>query len=394
MPIVSYLLQIMGLLLVMAGLTACQSVPRPAASLHPVPVTSDRFVLSSPDQEVVGELQVVIAGPNDTLPALARRFNLGYEEIIAANPGVSIEWPRGMRVVLPTRFILPNAPRQGIVINLATLRLFYFPPPAEPGGLRQVITHPIGIGREGWSTPLGKTRIVRQVAGPTWNVPDSIRREHAAEGDLLPGSVPPGPDNPLGTHALYLTWPRYLIHGTNKPGGVGMRVSHGCIQLYPEDIIPLYEQVKVGTPVYVVNQPMLAGWHEDMLYLDAHLPLRDDGRNWRKGVRTLLKAEAVKGAGQEGIAAVDWDKVTQLVAKPRGVPAPVLVGAPPLETVLANTQVVENSVPEGANYRVELSIFSIRRASLTQTSQRSPDGAELAERNPGSFWGTQNGNIR
>lgn len=371
MPIVSSLLRIMGLLPVLAGLTACQSLPRPPAPLHPPPVASDRFVLSSPEQDVVGELQVAIAGPNDTLPELARRFNLGYEEIVAANPGVSIESPRGMRVVLPTRFILPDAPHRGIVINLATLRLFYFPPPAEPGGPQQVITHPIGIGREGWSTPLGKTQIVRKVAGPTWNVPDSIRREHAAQGDRLAGSVPPGPDNPLGTHALYLGWQRYLIHGTNKPGGIGMRVSHGCIQLYPEDITPLYEQAKVGTPVYVVNQPMLAGWHEGMLYLDAHPPLRDDGRNWRKGVRTLLKAEAAKEAGKAGVAAIDWDKVTRLVAKPRGVPAPVLVGAPPLETVLANTQVVENSAPEGANYyqRADPDIPSLRRAGLTQVNR-------------------------
>ncbi len=370
-PMVSCLLRRVGLLLIMAGLTACQSVPRPAAPLYPPPVASDRFVLSSPEQKVVGDLQVVIAGPDDTLPALARRFNLGYEEIVAANPGVSIESPRGMRVVLPTRFILPNAPRQGIVINLATLRMFYFPPSTEPGGPQEVITHPIGIGREGWSTPLGKTQIVRKVAGPTWNVPDSIRREHAAQGNRLPGSVPPGPDNPLGTHALYLSWPRYLVHGTNKPGGIGMRVSHGCIQLYPEDIAPLYEQVKVGAPVHVVNQPMLAGWYENMLYLDAHPPLQDDGRNWRKGVRPLLKAEAVKGgAGKGGRAAVDWDRVSQLVAKPRGIPAPILVGAPPLETVLANIRVVENSAPEGANYqREEPSIPSVRRTGLSQVSR-------------------------
>ncbi|MFO1431826.1 MAG: L,D-transpeptidase family protein [Candidatus Competibacteraceae bacterium] len=371
MPMVSSLLRTAGLLLFMVGLAACHSVPRRPAPLHPPPVASDRFVLSSPEQTVVGELQVVIAGPNDTLPELARRFNLGYEEIVAANPGVSIESPRGMRIVLPTQFILPHAPRQGIVINLATLRLFYFPPPTEPGGPQEVITHPIGIGREGWSTPLGKAQIVRKVAGPTWNVPDSIRREHAAQGDRLPGSVPPGPDNPLGTHALYLSWPRYLVHGTNKPGGIGMRVSHGCIQLYPEDITPLYEQIKVPTPVYVVNQPMLAGWHGGMLYLDAHPPLGDDGRNWRKGVRTVLKAEAAKGeAGKAGVEAVDWDKVNRLVAKPRGIPVPVLVGAPPLETVLANIQVVENSVPEGANYqREEPSIPSVRRAGLSQINR-------------------------
>jgi L,D-transpeptidase ErfK/SrfK len=214
------------------------------------------------------------------------------------------------------------------------------------------------------------------VTGPTWNVPDSIRREHAAEGDHLPGSVPPGPNNPLGTHALYLSWQRYLIHGTNKPGGIGMRVTHGCIQLYPEDIPSLYEQVKVGTPVYVVNQPMLAGWHEGMLYLDAHPPLRDDGRNWRKGVHTLLKAEAIKGGGGPGTVAVDWDKVAHLVAKPRGIPAPILVGAPPLETVLKNTPVVENSTPEGANYRQEPKLSELTNQITT------PDENTEAELSP------------
>ena len=351
MSLISTLSRAVLLLLCVANLTACHSIPaswfswlgytrqRPAP--QPVPIASDRLVLSSPTDDVVGQLQVVVAGYNDTLPDIARRFNLGYEEIVAANPGVSIDTPRGMRIVLPTQFILPPAPRRGIVINLATLRLFYFPPTPEPDGSQVVITHPVGIGREGWTTPLGQTRIVSKEQAPRWYVPASIRREHATWGDPLPSQVPPGPRNPLGTHALHLARPGYLIHGTNKPGGIGMRVSHGCIQLYPEDIVSLYAQVPVGTPVTIVNQPVLAGWYQGTLYLEAHPPLQDDHRNWRKAVRPLIASRAAQAKADQPVIAVDWDKVNRLVAKPRGLSLPVLVGTPTLEEILASTPVVD-----------------------------------------------------
>jgi len=370
---VSILLRRALLLIALIGLAACQTLPFPLAKgfRHsppplPAPIASDRFLLSDPDQEVVGQLQVVVTTAGDNLINLARRFNLGYEEIVAANPGVSVfAPPPGTRVVLPTRFVLPDAPREGVLINLGTMRLFYFSPP-ESDGTQQLITHPVGIGREGWSTPIGKARIVRKVAGPTWYPPASVRREHAAKGDPLPASVPPGPDNPLGTHALYLSWRRYLIHGTHKPPGVGMQVSHGCIRMYPEDIIPLYEQATVGTSVHVVNQPMLAGWRDGMLYLDAHPPIEGDNRNWRERVRDVVEAKAAKGKADSDDVAVDWDKVDQLAAEPRGLPVPVLVGAPNLDTVLARTQVVENTVPAEANYREAQDNRSAGTVSLTK----------------------------
>ena len=178
----------------------------------------------------------------DTLSDIARRFNLGYDEVVNANPGVDPVAARApaRRIVLPTQFVLPDAPHEGIVVNLAALRLYYFPKAAksEP---RQVITYPIGIGMVGWATPTGTTKIVSKRKDPFWTPPASVRKEHAAEGDILPARVPPGPDNPLGAFAMNLGWPSYLMHGTNKPAGVGMRASHGCIRLYPEDIATLFQ---------------------------------------------------------------------------------------------------------------------------------------------------------
>ena len=187
---------------------------------------ADTFPLS-PNSDVVGELRIIIAKHEDTLSDLARRHNLGYNEIVDANPTVDPWLPgAGTPIVLPTQFVLPNAARQGIVLNVATMRLFYYPP-TKPGEQTVVITHPIGIGKEGWSTPLGTTQVVAKQKDPAWNVPVSIREEHAKKGDPLPAIVPPGPDNPLGQFAMRLGLPSYLIHGTNKPYGIGMRVSHG-----------------------------------------------------------------------------------------------------------------------------------------------------------------------
>jgi hypothetical protein len=164
--------------------------------------------------------------------------------------------------------------RSGIVINLAALRMYYFPP-RKPGELQTVVTHPIGIGRVGWSTPLGATKVTSKRENPVWHPPASVRKEHAADGDPLPARVPAGPDNPLGKYAMNLGWPSYLIHGTNQPYGVGIRASHGCIRMYPEDIAALYDDIPVGTKVTVVNQPMLYGRRGDQIYLQS-FPVFED----------------------------------------------------------------------------------------------------------------------
>src|SRR5437016_4910932 len=216
----------------------------------------------TPEQKVVGEVREYVVQPGEGLNDIARKFSLGYTALAAANPGVDQFMPGvGRRLIIPSLYVLPDAPRQGVVINLAQYRLFYFP----PGGSR-VETFPVGLGEIGKTTPLGATRVVRNEANPTWHPPLSIR----AERPQLPAAIRPGPDNPLGQYALYLGWPRYLIHGTNKPDGVGRNVSHGCIRLYPEDIAKLFAAVAVGTPVRTVERPATLGWTDDGLYLQIY----------------------------------------------------------------------------------------------------------------------------
>jgi L,D-transpeptidase ErfK/SrfK len=320
-----------------AALSACQNVPDVRGGLlqegpliEPIkeeeaPARVDAFHLRD-DSDVVGLLQEAAARHEDTLFDIARRYDLGFREIRAANPGVDVWLPKeGTRVVIPSRFILPDAPREGIVLNLAAFRLFYFPPPGIDGS-RIVITHPIGIGREGWTTPLGLTRVASKVASPTWIPPPSIRREHAAAGDPLPASVPPGPANPLGAYAMRLARPKYLIHGTNKPDGIGMRVSHGCIQMFPEDIKMLFRQVPVGTPVRIVNQPYLAGWQDGVLYLSARKPLEEQAKAWNGSLQPMIKA--VEKAAQTPDMPIDWAKAETLARAGHGFPMPISQHSP------------------------------------------------------------------
>ena len=233
-------------------------------------------------------VQVVKATKDDTLTDIARRFNVGYEEIVRANPKVDPWLPgEGREIVVPTQFVLPDAPRTGLVINIAAMRIFYYPP-AKRGEPQVVITHPIGIGKVGWRTPEGVTKIVRRQKDPTWRVPVSVRKEHHENGEDLDPVIGPGPDNPLGKYAFYLQWPSYLIHGTNKPAGVGLRSSHGCIRLYPEDIEQFFNMVPIGTQVRVVNQPFVFGWRDGQLYMQPFDVLEDDSRDWKKAQKKLL----------------------------------------------------------------------------------------------------------
>jgi L,D-transpeptidase ErfK/SrfK len=240
------------------------------------PAPANHYIIESPEQTVVGVPQVVLTGGEDTLSDLARAYGLGYDELIAANPDVD-PWLPGDQtpILLPTQFVLPAVEREGIVLNIASKRLFYFP--QMPEGQSQVVkTYPIGIGRVGWETPLGAATVIAKAVDPAWYVPASVRREHAEMGDPLPSVVPAGPDNPLGSRVLKLDMPGYLIHGTNQPYGVGMRVSHGCVRLYPENIEYLYELVNVGEPVQIINEPFLLGELDGDVIFEAHEPLEDD----------------------------------------------------------------------------------------------------------------------
>lgn len=285
------------------------------------PISRNYFVLESPEQSVIGVPQIVLTRKEDTLSDLAREYGLGYDEIISANPDVD-PWLPGDNtpVLLPTQYVLPDVPRTGVVLNIASKRLFYFPESTD--GQPQVVqTYPIGIGRVGWETPIGATTVVAKARDPAWYVPASVRREHAELGDPLPAVVPAGPDNPLGTRVLKLGLPGYLIHGTNKPYGVGMRVSHGCVRLYPENIELLYSLVDVGVPVNIINEPFLIGRLGDELYFESSAPLDEDPVDPDERLNSLFESyplesddETVMVLGQD-----DRNQVRSIVSMSNGV---------------------------------------------------------------------------
>lgn len=237
---------------------------------------ADTFTLPPADLDLIGGFGYTNAGREDTLLDIARRFDLGQNEIVNANPDVD-RWMPGENtlVFLPKRYILPKAPRSGLILNIAEMRLYYFPKMGK-NQIPKVSTYPVSIGRMDWRTPLGTTKIVGKKENPTWTPPASIKAEHAAKGDPLPDVVPAGPDNPLGLFAIRLGIPGYLIHSTNKPYGVGMRVSHGCIRMYPEDIEILFPETKIGGKVHIVDEPIKLGWFADTLYVEAHPPLEEN----------------------------------------------------------------------------------------------------------------------
>ena len=227
------------------------------------------------DIDLVGTIRITEAREDDTLLDVARRFGIGQDEIVLANPDVDRWLPRaGTKVVIPSRYILPMAERSGIVLNVPEMRLYYFPPVAarQPS---QVLTYPVSIGRMDWETPIGFTKVLSKSENPSWRPPKSILEEAEARGEPLPEVIPPGPDNPLGNYALRLARPGYLIHGTNKPFGVGMRVTHGCVRMYPEDIETFFPLVPVGASVQIVDQPVKIGWLFGTLYIEIHPPLEE-----------------------------------------------------------------------------------------------------------------------
>jgi L,D-transpeptidase ErfK/SrfK len=325
--------------------------PAPKPQL-PKPTATHHFVLD-PKSDIVGYVQRTTVGKDDTLPDIARRFDVGYEEMLTANPGVDPWLPgAGREVVVPTEYILPAAPHEGVVVNVAAMRIFYYPP-HKKGEPETVYTHPIGIGKVGWKTPEGTTKIVSRQKDPVWVVPKSVREEHAEDGEVLPAQVPAGPDNPLGQYMFRLGWPSYLIHGTNKPYGVGMRSSHGCMRLYPEDIAVFFDLIPIGTKVTVVNQPYLFGWRDGALYLQAYAVMEDDSRNWSKDRKRLLAnllQPKQRGKIQQHDAEIDWQRVGDLAHSPRAVPVPISGGRDGIDAIIAKSSLVENTLPKGSNW--------------------------------------------
>jgi L,D-transpeptidase ErfK/SrfK len=356
-----------GLLLatLLAGCMKEPVVPLPPPAPKPVappraasPGPQLTFELA-PQQQVLGETQVTRVRGDETLLDIARRFHLGYDEVEWANRGVDVWIPgHGREVVLPVAQILPDAPRSGLVANLAARRLFHFLPP-DAGGKRRVVSYPIGIGREEYPTPMGTTRVTRKRAYPDWRVPASVRRAHALRGDPLPAVVPGGSDNPIGTHVLDLGWPTYIIHSTNKPTGTGLRVTHGCLQLYPEDITRLYDQAEVGSDLTVVDQPILAGWQGERLLLEVHKPLEEHAMTATaaEAVAAVAIRKALAARGRDD-STVDWDRVRTYVQLQPGYPLPI-----------------ERSAPDQASFLAQAPLY----AAPVQQAQRAAPSAPAAD---------------
>jgi L,D-transpeptidase ErfK/SrfK len=270
-------------------------------------------------QDLIGEPARAQAEQKDTLPDIARQNHLGFDEIVAANPGVDTWLPgAGATIRLPLQHLLPDVPRTGIVVNLPDGRLYYFH--ADAAGRSVVEVYPISVGQMDWKTPIGVTKVVQKEKNPTWYPPKSVRDKHLQDGDVLPPAIPPGPDNPLGEYAMRLGVPggAYLIHGTNNPVGVGMQITHGCIRLYPEDIAFLFGEVAVGMDVRIVNQRIKTGWVEGALYLEVHRPLEAVNPKDVEDLTALTRA--IVAATQERRVSIDWDQAELVFAEAGGTP--------------------------------------------------------------------------
>jgi L,D-transpeptidase ErfK/SrfK len=282
-----------------------------------------QYPLTDAGALMFGEVETITAHGEDTLPDLARRYGLGYEEILRANPGVDTWLPgEGTTIVIPGQRLLPPSIREGIVVNLPEHRLYFFPKPKK-GETPQVITYPVSIGKMDWNTPLGKTRVVDKRKNPSWIPPDSVRKEHEERGDPLPPVVKSGPDNPLGLYAMRLgiTPGAYLIHGTNNPIAVGMAITHGCIRMYPEDIEALFPLVAVNTPVWLVNEPVKVARVDGQVWLEVHPPIDDQGQSAEIDLESFY-ALANSALG-ETPAAIHWDFVLATLKEANGLPAMV-----------------------------------------------------------------------
>lgn len=277
--------------------------------------------------DLIGELKTTTVKPNDTLLDIGRRYGIGYEELRRANLDVRVWNPdTGTKVTLPTQHILPPGPREGVVVNVAEMRLYYYPPITE-GEPPRVETYPISIGRVAWQTPLGETRVTTKVTNPAWYPPKSIIEEHAEQGNTLPNVVPPGPDNPLGEYAILLDIPGYLIHGTNRPDGIGMRVTHGCIRMLPEDIERLFPRLPVGTTVRLIDEPVKYGWSKDgILHVQAYPSL-----DVAEGTPLSRIIDEVSEVIKDHHYPLDYARLPDIIKAPGGQPQPLTLVEVPVE---------------------------------------------------------------
>ncbi len=277
----------------------------------PIPAACSTVFHFDNQNELLGSINRYTVKNDESMYEIARTYKTGFNEIVAANPGIDPIIPgNGTSIIIPTSWLLPDSSRaSGIVVNVSEMRLYYF---FKKKGTVVVKTYPIGIGDEGTDTPLGRFTIVEKIANPAWNVPESIRKEKPE----LPAVVPPGPDNPMGSHALRLSRRTVLIHGTDVPWGIGSRVSHGCIRLYPEDIVELFSIVPLRTGVTIVQQPVKVGVSRGHVYLEVNKDEDLKSFDYKSKAVDLLRKRGL-------LDGVNMDKVAKVVREKRGFPVDI-----------------------------------------------------------------------
>lgn len=295
-----------------------------ALLLLPISAKAVEYELRPDGGDIFGKVERITTRYEDTLIEIARRYSLGYEELVRVNKGVDPWLPgEGTQVVIPGQRLLPPSNREGIVVNLPEHRMYFFPK-AKKDEVPRVMTFPVSVGKMDWQTPLGATKVVSRQKDPAWYPPESVRKEHQARGEPLPLVVPPGPKNPLGRHALRLNIPggAYLIHGTNNPDAVGMAVTHGCLRMYPEDVAVLFDAVIVGTKVDLINEPLKMTRVDGEVWIEVHPPIDAEGQTSTVKLEDFeARLDALLG---EAEVAINWDIALEALRNANGIP--VMIG--------------------------------------------------------------------
>jgi L,D-transpeptidase ErfK/SrfK len=279
-------------------------------------VFATAYTIPPAQESLIGQVKYGYAAWGETAATVAERYDLGFNALQKANPHLRFEraLPKGAALTLPTQHLLPNQAREGIVINLPEMRMYYYLPKNN-----QVLTFPIGIGQIGKNIPIEKTAITKKTKNPYWIPPDDIREFNLkTNGIVLPQIVPPGPDNPLGPYAIYMTIPTYLIHSTIFPESIGKRASFGCVRMYESDIKQFFPIVEKGIPVAIINTPVKVGWQDDRLYMEAYVPLEEHTTAFDASLPGMVKA--IDSASQNQSILVDWQAVAYIDKERDGVP--------------------------------------------------------------------------
>lgn len=279
-------------------------------------IFAEEYLMPSPGNDIIGQSHFITVRRGESLTTIRKDNGVSYDELIEANPNINFYKLRvGQKVIIPKQFILPKY-RHGIVINTAELRIYYFTPDGK-----YVYTFPAGLGRKNWRTPLAAATVVRKTKYPVWHAPDDIRNYILEKtGELIPKDIPPGPKNPLGKYALYLSKAGYMIHGTNAPTSVGTFISSGCIRLLQEPIEMLYQEVQIGTPVHIIHQPNKAGWYNDKLYLESHHHVDSYEEQPASPLNEIDVRSAIYDAIHLRPAYIDWNSVSRITRDQIGLP--------------------------------------------------------------------------